>query len=114
MEILERSATLTHVALSGRLDTAGVDRLETRFNAAVVAARKNAIVDLSAVEFLASMGLRMLLTAAKTLERSGVKLVLCAPRPLVETTIRNSGLDNLMPIAADVQAARASFASVGA
>jgi len=35
------------VVFIGRLDTAGVDRVETRFGAAVTAAGKNTVVDLS-------------------------------------------------------------------
>ena len=35
------------IVLAGRLDTAGVDQVETKFGAAIVPAGKNTIVDLS-------------------------------------------------------------------
>ncbi len=114
MDIVERSEHLTHVALTGRLDTAGVDRLEALFNAAVVTRRRNTIVDIRGVDFLASMGLRMLLTAAKILDRSGAKLVLVAPTPLVEAAVRAAGVESLLPLAADREAACAHFGSVQA
>ena len=53
------------VALAGRLDTAGVDRIETRFGAAIVPAGKNTVVDLTEVTFLASMGIRMLIATTR-------------------------------------------------
>jgi len=106
LQVIEQTAAFTHVALVGRLDTPGVDRVETRFNAALVNPRRHAIVDLSAVEFLSSMGVRMLLAAAKALGRSGTRLVLVAPRPLVEGALRHSAIDELIPVRADLAAAR--------
>src|SRR5689334_12580286 len=64
------------VVFVGRLDTAGVDRVETRFGAAVVAAGKNTVVDLSQVSFLASLGIRMLITTARSLSRKRAKLAM--------------------------------------
>lgn len=109
MLIVEQSKALTHVALSGRLDTAGVDQVEAKFNAAVVAPRRNAIVDMSSVDFLSSMGLRMLLIAAKILDRSGAKMVMLAPRPLICETIRQTGVDIIIPVAHDLDSAHAYF-----
>jgi len=62
------------VVLAGRLDTAGVDRVETRFGAAIVPAGKNTVVDLTQVTFLASMGIRMLIATTRALSRKGGKL----------------------------------------
>jgi anti-anti-sigma factor len=107
IQILETSDALTRVALRGRLDTPGVDAIETRFNAALLPRAKNAIVDLSEVSFLSSMGLRMLLTAAKGLQRSGARLVLVSSRPLVDEALRHTALHELIPVVADVPAAAA-------
>ena len=87
------------IALHGRLDTAGVDAIETRFAAA--AARRNALVDLSDVSFLASMGIRMLLSAARTLKLSGHTLVLVGPGAIVAEVLEDSGLGQIVPIASD-------------
>lgn len=114
LQIVERTAELSIVGLSGRLDSAGVDEIETRFNAAVVAPRKHAIVDMSGVEFLSSMGVRMLLTAAKALDRSAARLVLVAATPLIATALRHSALDELIPLAADLESARVLVGQAGA
>lgn len=103
-EIVEASPTLTRVALKGRLDTPGVDRIETRFGAAL-ANGGHGVVDLSEVTFLASLGIRMLITAAKSLERRGNRLVLVAPRPLIDQALRHSSVDQIIPVARDFDAA---------
>jgi len=64
------------VVLVGRLDTAGVDLVETKFGAAIVPNGKNTIVDLTQVTFLASMGIRMLISTTRALSRKGGKLVM--------------------------------------
>jgi len=110
LEILEESQTLTRLSLKGRLDTAGVDRIETRLNAAL-ARDRNGVVDLSAVTFLASMGIRMLITAAKMLSRRGHRLVLIAPRPLVEQSLKHTSLDEIIPVAQDLEGAIALLGS---
>ena len=69
------------VVLAGRLDTAGVDRVETKFGAVIVPADKNTIVDLTQVSFLASMGIRMLIATARSLSRKGSKLVMYGATP---------------------------------
>lgn len=88
------------VALQGRLDTAGVDRIETRFTATVVPARRPTIVDLSAVPFVSSMGIRMLLSAARALSRDGVSLALYGAQPVVHDTLR-SVIADVIPLVAD-------------
>jgi anti-anti-sigma factor len=109
MEIkhIEHADDVTRVALKGRLDTLGVDAIEARFNAALVPRGKHSIVDLSEVEFLSSLGVRMLLTAAKALKRKGARLVLVGARPLVGEALRHSAIDQLIPVAADSSAAAA-------
>jgi anti-anti-sigma factor len=87
------------IALHGRLDTPGVGAIESRFAAA--AARKNALVDLSDVTFLASMGIRMLLSAARGLKLSGHKIVLFGAPALVGEVLEHAGLDQIVPIAPD-------------
>jgi anti-anti-sigma factor len=104
LEILEQSPELTRLALKGRLDTAGVDKVETRLNAAL-GRDKDGVVDLSQVSFLASMGIRMLINAAKMQQRRGKRLVLIAPGPLVEQALKHTSLDEIIPVARDLAGA---------
>jgi len=99
LTIQEQSDTLTRVVLIGRLDTMGVERVETQFNAAIAPRGQNAVLDFSGVSFLSSMGIRMLLTMARTLSRRGARLVLQAPQPFVLESIRHASLEDLIPVA---------------
>ena len=55
--VVEASDTLTHVVLRGRLDVTGVGKVEHELAKHTVARRKPAIVDISAVDVLASIGI---------------------------------------------------------
>jgi len=87
------------LALSGRLDAAGVDRIETRFTAAVVPSGRNALVDLAEVSFCASMGIRMLLITARALRGRNARMVLFGAQPLVRESLQHAGIETLIPIA---------------
>lgn len=93
------------VGLNGRLDTPGVDQVETRFNAATVATSRHALIDLASVSFVSSMGIRMLISAARALQQRGRKLVLFGAAPLVAETFDNAGIDQLILLAPDRESA---------
>ena len=98
MEISALAPTQSKVVLKGRLDTAGVDRIETKFVAALVPRGLSAIVDLSQVDFVASMGLRVLISVARSLSRKNARLVLFAPQEGVREVFESVSLGDLIPI----------------
>jgi hypothetical protein len=71
---------------------------------------KAAPLDMSEVTFLASLGLRMLLTVARALDRRGAKTVLLSPKPVVREVLKLSGFDQLMPVHNDEGTALAFLA----
>jgi anti-anti-sigma factor len=79
--------------------------IELKFTASTASKRKHAIVDISQVPFMASLGMGLLVQVARTLAGDGCKVVLLAPTDLVATALRTSRLDAMMPIAADLDAA---------
>jgi anti-sigma B factor antagonist len=92
--------TVTKVVLSGRIDIAGAQEIDMPMS--IVAGSKRAVViDLSAVEFLASMGLRSIVVCAKSIVSKRGKVVLFAPQPQVEEIITISGIDTLIAICRD-------------
>jgi anti-anti-sigma factor len=99
LTVIEHSDTLTHVALDGRLDAAGVGRVELRFTSHVAARRKPTIVDVSSVEFIASLGIGMLISTARTLAAHGVTIVLLSPQREVAKMLRASSIDTIIPFA---------------
>jgi anti-anti-sigma factor len=59
------------------------------------------VIDFSGVNFIASLGMRMLLSAAKKMDTEGNKIVLHSVQPLVETALNTAGLTAILPIAKD-------------
>ena len=89
---------IAHVKLHGRLDTHGVDDIETKLAASVVPGGRNTIVDLSDVSFVTSMALRMFLTISKALRRHNAKMVLFAPQPQASDVFASAHLSTVIPI----------------
>ena len=105
LTILQDQVDFSVVALAGRMDLAGVGAIETRFYATLAPKGKDAIIDLSRTEFLASMGIRMLVTAAKTLERKGARMLLCGPNEIVGQVLVDTGIDQFVPVVPDLDTA---------
>ena len=89
---------LAHVKLRGRLDTQGVDQIETKFTASLVPGGRNAVVDLSELTFVASMGLRMFIGVKKALARHGARMILFAPQPQLSDVFTTDALGAIIPI----------------
>ena len=103
MDVTDLGNNIVKVALHGRLDTAGVDQSETRFSATVVPAGRNAIVDLSDVSFVASMGLRMFISVGRALDNKERTLVLLSPQDLVAEVFKNAAITKIIPVVFDEQ-----------
>ncbi len=110
MVVDELDGGVTNVALRGRFDTNGAEAVDLRFS--VIAGSKTAVVvDLSEVDFLASLGIRVLVTSAKAVQRKGGKLVIVAPEGNVLMVLKTAGMETLIQIFPERTAA---IAAVGA
>src|SRR2546430_17738512 len=88
---------ITKVVLQGRVDTTGAVVMELPFNK-ILTERRKIIVDLSAVNFLASYGMRVLLVGAKTVKSKGGNLVSLCPDNNIATVRRTAGRDAVIPV----------------
>ena len=95
---------VTRVVLSGRIDIAGAQEIDMRMGI-VAGSRRAVVIDLSGVSFIASMGLRCLVSAAKTVNNKQGRMVLLSPNAHVETVIKTTGIDTLIPIFHDAEEA---------
>jgi anti-sigma B factor antagonist len=100
---------IVEVKLSGRLDLDGSQAIGDKFAFATTTRKANVVVDLSEVAFIASIGIRLLLTSARAQATRGGKLVLAAARPTVRKVLEAAGIDQLVGLTVDVAAARRSF-----
>lgn len=96
--------------LRGRMDSAGVDKADLRFSAAVVAPGRDAIIDLSGVDFLASMGIRLLITSARSLKSKGARFVLFGAQEAVGSVLEHVAIDQIIPVFASEDQAIAHLA----
>ena len=99
------------LALQGRLDAAGADKVEAGFAAVVSGAGRDVVVDLSGVSFVGSLGIRLLISAARTATRRGWRLVVFGVQPQVNEVFGTVSLDDIIPILPDGPAALAHLAA---
>jgi anti-anti-sigma factor len=105
LKVIRADESLKHVALLGRLDIQGVNDIQYEFQQETTVAPRPTVVDLSKVTYIASLGIGMLVSAAKYMERSGAKMVLLRPSALVGKALEASGLGHVMPIVEEEGAA---------
>lgn len=99
MEIRSESVEgLQCIYLKGRLDIAGAQSIDLKFTTLTSTRRESVIVDLSEVDFISSIGIRLLLTNAKTLHLLGAKMVLVNPQRGVSEVLEQSGMHQLLPV----------------
>ena len=86
------------ITLTGRMDSDGVEVIETRFSAALVPVGKSAVVDLSGVPFLASLGIRMFISTTRALSWKGAKLAIYGATPAVMEIIESMGMGDVVAV----------------
>ena len=90
---------LRRITITGRLDMPGTDAVAAKLGELVAAPRKGVVVDLSALQFLASIGIRALITSAKTVQQRGGKMVLVVEGSnSVLMSLEATGVDQLIPV----------------
>ncbi|MCB2046631.1 MAG: STAS domain-containing protein [Novosphingobium sp.] len=96
--VITENSGVTKAELTGRLDTANVNDLELRFTAGIMPKAQHTVVDLTNVTFIASLGIRMLLTTARGLAGRGAKFVMFGANPAVTEIFETTALSDIIPI----------------
>ncbi|MFY7949973.1 MAG: STAS domain-containing protein [Gemmatimonas sp.] len=109
MTVADLGEAAREVALSGRLDMAGVDRIEAKFNAAAISNGQPLLLDLGSVEFVSSLGVRMLITTAKAMRQRALPFVTHVPAGPVREMLTVAGIDSLIPMFETLEEARATI-----
>lgn len=99
------------VKLVGRLDLKGTQEVDLKFTGHVAGNKQPVLVDLSQVDYIASIGIRMFLSNVKALSHAKAKMVFLNPQRLVEDVLKLAGLDTVIPIKHDVTEAVALLKS---
>lgn len=87
----ESTASATIVPLQGQINSANATAIEADVLTLIDGGAKHLVFDFSALDYISSAGLRMVLVTAKRLKQDGGKLVLCAMQPHVREVFDISG-----------------------
>ena len=101
-------ATITHedigedlrrIVIDGRLDTPGTNEISAGLHELAAAPKRGVIVDLSAVQFAASIGIGQMILAAKEVKARGGHLVLIvSAHSAVMISLQTTGIDQVIPV----------------
>jgi anti-sigma B factor antagonist len=101
-------ANVAVAAPVGRIDQAGAPAFEQALSpllARAGAAKGGVILDFGGVEYISSVGLRVLMIAAKTMKGHGARLILASPQPVVAEILAISRFDRVLEMAPTVRRA---------
>jgi anti-anti-sigma factor len=80
------------------LDIIGVGQIETKFAGYCGGEKARVVVDLSEVDFLASIGIRLLTLTARSIASRGGRMVLLNPTTDVQHVLEVTGIPAIIPI----------------
>jgi anti-sigma B factor antagonist len=107
MRFSELNNGISLIKLSGKLDIIGAGEIETRFTGYCAGDKIHVIVDLSQVDFLASIGIRLLVLTAKSITGRGGKMALLSPNPEVQQVLEITGIPAIIPVYSSLESAEA-------
>jgi anti-anti-sigma factor len=112
MEITHRVENeILMIAIKGRLDAATAPIADETIKETLAENTNRLLFDLSALEYLSSGGLRVILGAAKEIRRREGKVVLTALKPYVYEIFEVSGFTAMIPIKDTVEEGLKDLAS---
>jgi anti-sigma B factor antagonist len=92
------SGSTARIALTGRLDIQGAETVALPL-ATLSGAKQNVVIDMSGVSFIASIGIRHLVSASKALTRRGGRLVLLHLTAPVQEVLQMAGIIDMVSTA---------------
>jgi anti-anti-sigma factor len=93
------------IDLKGRLDIEGATGIDLRFTALAAAQRAFIVVDLTMVDFIASLGVATLVRSAKAAKLRKGNLVLLNPQPNVAKVLAATRIDQVLHVCATLDEA---------
>ena len=103
---------LRKIVIMGRLDIPGTESVAGELEKLAAAPKKGVVVDLSGLKFLASIGIRALVTSAKAVKERGGKMVLVVGNnSSVVMSLEATGINQVGPMfKSSAEAERAAVA----
>lgn len=108
---VEQVGDILVIKLPSRLDAVGVAAIENKLSEVTTNHKGKALADMSGVDFVASLALRMLLTNLKAVQSMGGDLRLCGLQPQIADIFRKSRFDTLFTVYDDCETALKEYAA---
>ena len=90
---------LRRITITGRLDMPGTESIASKLVELTATPKKAVVVDLSGLRFLASIGIRALITSAKEVQQRGGRMMLVVDNgSTVMMSLEATGVDELIPV----------------
>lgn len=90
---------LRRIVIAGRLDTPGTDAVSPSLHELAAAPKRAVIVDLSAVQFAASIAIGQLIATAQEVKaRGGHMVILASGSSGVMMTLKMGSIDRIIPV----------------
>ena len=90
---------LRRIVIEGRLDTPGTEAIAAGLRELASAPKRGVIVDLSAVQFAASIAIGQLVVNAQAVKaRGGHMVLIVSPYSAVMISLQTSGIDKVIPV----------------
>jgi anti-anti-sigma factor len=86
------------IDLKGRLDIEGATAIDLKFTALAATQRAFLVIDLTLVDFIASLGVATLVRSAKAARLRKGNLVLLNPQPNVARVLAATRVDQVLPV----------------
>ena len=105
LQYSELNNNIRSLRLIGTLDVVGVAKIETKFAGYCSGDNVRVLVDRSEVDFLASIGIRLLKLTAKSIASRDGRMVLLNPIPEVHNVLEITGILAIIPIYSSLESA---------
>lgn len=110
MELVQRmEGAATVLAVTGRLDAVTAPEFEAKATAVIGGGATKLVLDLAALEYVSSAGLRALLVAAKLAQGAGGGVAFAGVHGTVQSVFTMSGFAKMFPMSDSVEAATAAL-----
>lgn len=101
--------SLTVLSLHGRLDHASADALQTAATQAIEEGCRTLIIEMTGVDFIASVGIRALIRPSQAIAKLGGKLAVTDLKPQMREFFKLTGLDQMFIVHDNVDQARTAL-----
>lgn len=111
LQFSELDNNICLISLNGRLDITGTGQIETKFAGYGAGENTRVVVDLSGLDFLASIGIRLLILTAKSVASRGGKMGILNPVSEVQNVLEITGIPGIIRIYSDLESAEKGLTS---